>query len=72
MQMTCPANVSSERSGLPAIAIIRAVNSRDVAIVTGYGGCAGLANDRSAAGESRRISEGNWLLRLDSNQQPSG
>jgi hypothetical protein len=26
----------------------------------------------SAAGESRRISEGNWLLRLDSNQQPSG
>ena len=26
----------------------------------------------SAAGESRRISEGNWLLGLDSNQQPSG
>ncbi len=26
----------------------------------------------STAGESRRISEGNWLLRLDSNQQPSG
>jgi hypothetical protein len=26
----------------------------------------------SAAGESRRIFEGKWLLRLDSNQQPSG
>jgi hypothetical protein len=26
----------------------------------------------SGDGESRRISEGNWLLRLDSNQQPSG
>ena len=27
---------------------------------------------RSAAGESRRICQGKWLLRLDSNQQPSG
>ncbi len=25
-----------------------------------------------ATGESRGISEGNWLLGLDSNQQPSG
>src|SRR5256885_2239724 len=27
---------------------------------------------RSTAGESRGVSEGNWLLGLDSNQQPSG
>jgi len=38
--------VPSERSGLPTIAIIEAINCRDVAIVTGNSAAPVLAKDR--------------------------
>ena len=67
--------VPSERSGLPTIAIIGAINCRDVAIVTGNSAAPVLAKDRHKKGhnEPTRIFVvavsccKDWLLRLDSN-----